>query len=580
MAFDVFGHGPQYLPYVNPQYYSNGPDRKKGPSKCRGVVGGCYDGAPEPHDHSCCCDPCRHVYVDVCGSGHCCRCIPKAICAVFTPDTVTAQCKAKSWTMTPSTADGRSSYTFSPNGDQITLSVGAETAEEGYVGECTWKLFSAALSINESRLIDHSGAVHCQAPPDFTIEGFNYVRYDSEGTPSDCYGTITFTEKTFAKVPFVYRWQGQEEFAAVTCGSCSQICQVLCVRRGNEYESDYTRVDFLWDTDTERWNANDTSGHYITLHEEYGNCYLKLDSISPTTLQGDLVLIDTAACSIGMDLTVVDEVGDYIKISCNPCSCWRYLCGAFRCACRELCGVGVLAGELVEPFTLNWDTDALRWGDDTFSVTPTRGENGECMVSVTGFEDPVEVTETNDGSFGFAISQSTADSLSEGSATYYYFRCKNCDVDCASGTCLSECEDVPSVLYAELSAAPWTEMLGCNPAELCFETITFPLVQVFVSTIDNPAGEWRWIGSAIISCKNCIGATRKNYLVSVDIGCDGAGTFSVYHPDASAQCSQNLSFTLPCDGSAPWDFTFGPYTDCDGLNGCCDEGGFILGITE
>lgn len=580
MTIDVFGHGPQYLPYVDPQFYSNGPDRKKGPPKCRGVVGGCYDGNKEPHDHSCCCDPCRHVYVNVCGSGHCCKCIPKAICAVFTPDTPSALCKAKSWTMTPTTSGGRSSYAFSFGGDQITLSVGAETEAEGYVGECTWKLFSEALSINETRLIDHSGTVHCQAPPDFVIEGVNYVRYDSEGTPSDCYGTITFSEKTFAMVPFVYRWKDQEEFAAVTCGSCSQICRVLCVRRGNEYESDYTRTDFIWDTEAERWNANDDSGHFITLHQEYGNCYLKLESISPLTLQGDLVLIDDAACAIGMDLTVVDENGDYIKISCNPCSCWRYLCGAFRCACRQLCGVGVLAGELVEPFTLEWDTDTLRWGDDTFSVTPVRGSNGECLVSVTGFEEPVAVEQTNDGSFGFAISQSVADMLEEGSATYFYFRCKNCDQDCSAGTCLSDCEDVPSVLYAELSAAPWTEMLGCNPAELCFETITFPLVQVFVSTLENPAGEWRWIGSGIISCKNCIGATRKNYLVTVDIGCDGVGTLLITRPDVVVACTQVINFTMPCNGSAAWDFTFGPYTDCDGLNGCCDEGGFILGITE
>jgi len=477
--------------------------------------------------------------------------------------------------MYPSTAGSRSEYSFSPNGDLITLSVGGETAEEGYMGECTWKLFSEALSLNESRLIDHSGAVHCQAPPEFVIEGFNYVRYDSEGYPSDCYGTITFSEKTFAMVPFHYRWQGQEEFAAVTCGSCSQICQVLCVRRGNEYESDYTRTDFVWDPESVRWNARDDSGHYFTLHQEYGNCYLKLDSISPLTLQGDLILIDEAACSLGMNLTVVDEDGDYIKISCNPCSCWRYLCGAFRCACRQLCGVGVLAGELVEPFSLDWDTDNLRWGDDSFSVTPTRGDDGQCLVSVTGFDEPVAVEQTNDGSFGFGISQSTADMLEEGSATYYYFRCKNCDEDCNGGTCLSDCEDVPSVIYADVSPANWTEMLGCS-LELCFTPITIPLSQVFIGTIANPAGEWRWIGIGVISCRTCLSATHTNHIVSIDIGCDGNGTFTLIGPGGTGGTPISFSIAVPCN-SGVFDATINIDTSTPL---CCDEAGFILEISE
>jgi len=272
MSIDVFGHGLRYLPTANPEYYSDGPDRKRGPSKCRGSEGGCYDGVtPTPHDHSCCCDPCRHTFVDTCGTGHCCRCIPKQICALFTPDTPAGTCAAKSWTMEPSTSGDRSTYSFAPNGDTIELSVGKDA--DGYPGGCTWRLYSAALSIDESQAIDHSGAIHCQAPPAFTIENVNLIKYDSAGTPSDCYGTITFTEKTLAKVPFIYKWQGLDEFATISCGSCSQICQILCVRRGNEYDpTTYTRVDFLWDQYAQRWNADDDSGHYLTLFEEYGFC--------------------------------------------------------------------------------------------------------------------------------------------------------------------------------------------------------------------------------------------------------------------------------------------------------------------
>lgn len=579
MSIDVFGHGLRYLPTTNPEYYSDGPDRKRGPSKCRGSKGGCYDGVtPTPHDHSCCCDPCRHTFVDTCGTGHCCRCIPKQICALFTPDTPSGNCATKAWTMEPSTSGTRSTYSFSPNGDTIELSVGAD--EDGYPGSCTWRLYSAALSIDESQAINHSGAIHCQAPPAFTIESFNLIKYDSVGTPSDCFGTITFTEKTLAKVPFIYRWQGQEEFAAVSCGSCSQICQVLCVRRGNEYDSTtYTRVDFLWDEYTQQWNANDDSGHYLTLFEEYGQCYLKLDSITPATLQGDLVLIDPTACSTGMDIMVTDEVGDYIKISCNPCSCWRYVCGSCRCVCRDLCVVGMEDGVLVSPFTISWDKDALRWGDDTFSVTPSRDADGNCQATVTGYADPVAMPNACGSNLAFRVSESVADQLSTGLVNYLYFSCQNCAVECGNGTCLDACDEVPKILYAEVSADNWTAMLGCDPMVLCFETITIALAQVFVSTLSNPAGEYRWIGCGIISCKDCTPATRKNYLVCIDIGCDGVGTFSVDGEDVVVRCSESISFTLPCEGSAVWDFSFGPFA-CDGLNGCCDEGGFLVTITE
>ena len=163
MSFDLFGHGPRRLPNDDFIGWSDGPDRKRGPSKCRGVEGSCYDGTtPNPHDHSCCCDPCRHTFIDVCGQ-HCCRCIPKYICAVFTPNTVAGRCKQRVWRMTAVTSENdrtRSVYSFNTSGGVIELSVGFEPYGDYEYGDCSWRLDSDAFDIHEIAYIDHSGPVH------------------------------------------------------------------------------------------------------------------------------------------------------------------------------------------------------------------------------------------------------------------------------------------------------------------------------------------------------------------------------------------------------------------------------------
>lgn len=494
------------------------------------------------------------------------------MCAIFTPYYPSEHCTGRTWRLEPVTNGPRSVYSFT------TVEMGIVSLSVGTTGlACTWELAAPTIYLAESVTIDHSGAVHCQAPPDFVLENVNMPFYPVDGYPEDCYGSITFIDSTEAKVPFHYLWRGISELSSVACGYCSQVCTVLCVKRGNLYESEYTRTNFILDEYSGQWNASDHSGEYITLHEEYGQCYYRLNNITPLTLEGDLVEITT--CNIGQDMTVVDEVGDYIRISCNPCSCWDFLCGTLRCVCRELCVMGMVDSVLLQ-LSLAWDFENQRWGDDTFSVTPERDTYGNCMVRVTGYADAVAIVNNGGDEISFNVSEPLEDQLESGLINYITGFCKNCAADCNSGTCLDICDESPAIIYAEISPSPWKVFLGCSPDPGgCFTTITFPLGKRFVPTILNPAGEWRWYGCGIISCKNCLSPTLTNNMVCIDLGCDGLGTVTLM--DANGNGGQwPISITIPCHSSEPLDETI-TVIDFVGAGGtCCDEGGIILQVTE
>jgi len=582
MSVDVFGHGVRNLPSLNPERYSDGPDRKRGPAKCRGVVGTCGEAGGVPHDHSCCCDPCRHHTVtDIC-QGYCCRCIPKFLCFAFVPDYPTDTCSAKSWRVAPEDALSKSTYGISTlNFGEVTVSVGlSETPGNGT--QCVWRFKAPAFYVDEETAIVHSGAVHCQAPPEFIITGVNDVRYDVNGYASDCMGTLTISEYVEDKVPFVYKWTGTSETESVTCAACTDICTIICVRRGNINNAVYTRVEFQWDSISGRWLATDGSGHYITLVEENSVCYLRLDSIGTSVFTGDLVTVNPDECSLGMSLTASDEyTGDYIKISCNPCSCWQYLCGTCRCVCPDICVIGMEGGVLVEPFSLAWDFEKIRWGDDYFNVTPSRDEDGNCQATITGYADPIPMRNDCGSELSLLFAEDLETTLYNGFYNFLYVQCKGCATPCtAAGTCLDLCGDVPQILFAEVSASAWSLMLGCNDLVPCFATITIPLVQTFVPTVLNPAGEYRWQGCGIVACHDCNPLTaNKNFLVCIDMGCDSEIVFNVRN--ATSTNTETFSYTLPCGESAVWDVQFETSSAFgDPLDGCCDEANFIVVITE
>jgi hypothetical protein len=575
-AFDLYGQDSSPLPSP-PANYRRGPDWHHGPPRCRQNQQLCEYDQKQPHDHACCCDPCRHDYINVCtgnGGPHgCCRCVPKAICLKFTPDTPGEICKVMTWKLRGEIVSSRGvAYTIAlPGIGELTIFVGSPDAYNEYFGTetCIWQITAPDISIDQTTPIQHSGEVHCQAPPDWIIEGVDLPRGETT-----CTGTLSIEKFELAKIPFVTRWPDYvENPVEISCGYCSQFCEILCVRRGNA--SERTRIEFIWNETDLSWNANDDSGHSIELHEYGGECFLLLNFDTENEFNGQLLAIDPNACGIGMDLTANGEGTNFVSVSCNRCSCWKYICGTCRCVCKALCLVGVLDG-VETRLELDWDAANSMWGDSEFGVTLGNDENDNCVVTVTGFDGSVLIRNDCGSQIVFNVSEDFEDMLAAGEVNYLYGFCRQCEGSCTQGSCLDLCEDVPDTIYCELTPTLWTPMLGCDDGDLCFDPITIPMFLVFVA--NEAAGEWRWIGYGIISCHSCNPPTAPvNYLVRVDYGCDGNGLFSIGQTSLGA--GYNFTADPPCGADAVWDIEFETNYGMGGA-GCCDVAAFHGNITR
>jgi len=219
---------------------------------------------------------------------------------------------------------------------------------------------------------------------------------------------------------------------------------------------------------------------------------------------------------------------------------------------------------------------SIACGYETFDLSLALGRDsyGECIITGTvNGDEQIPVAAGGCKSLSATIELYDGTTISVG--------CKVCN--CAEelrGTCLSFCEDVPNVLYAEVSASEWSLMLGCNDAVPCFATITIQLNLIFVVTQLNPAGEYRWLGCGFVQCHDCNPLTAdKQFKVCIDLGCDGSIIFTVNN-DTSTN-TEEFVYTLPCGVDAVWDVQFETSSLFgDPLDGCCDEANFIVVITE
>lgn len=480
--------------------------------------------------------------------------------------------------------DDRVLYSGSLSGvGRIDLSVGTPSVDSDLFGyaDCTWRLEVDALYIDDEYEIDHSGALNCLQIDSLSIPEVTMVITPPIGEPIECPGSVSFSSFSLEKLPFVKRFPGNTVAnISTSCGECTAFCSILSVNRGNSYAG--TRqpcVEFVWSVDDTEWQYQPATGplQRLEIVEVEGACFLKLTEVGIATLAGDLIAIDPDNCNLGMALTAIDDDDNYIRIGCNPCHCWEYKCDTCRCVCPTLCVSGSQDGDAVTPFELDWDEIEQRWGDAEFSVTLGKNaETGACEVTVTGY-DPVEVDNLCSHNFGFLVS--------DYDGNFFSFSCKTCEGSCGAGTCLQYCSDVPAVLFAEISAADWDEALCPFLPTPCFETITIGLAQIFVG--DVATGEFRWQGSGIIQCRNCNPTLTDptDYIVSLDLGCDGLGSFSVRkrnpppgHPDTMGG-SWDIDFELPCGPGAVWDLEF-EFDNASALQGCCDEAGFVVAVTE
>jgi len=602
---------PDALP---PEAWTMGPDKWRGPEPCRGKPLG--DCGTEPSDHCCCCDPCLHATTDICDPavGGCCRCVPQKFCLIFEPDTPTDYCVSRGWLIGFTQESGqRAKWTIGLQGPgAVTVSVGKPDPvnSDFPYADCTWNLEIGGEAVTDAEYeVDHFGEFNCLTPPAWIVENINVpVTVPNEPELVDCFGTLTVTEYKKQPLPFVRRfWYTDQTFPDFlvdnnACAACyaDGACVILCVRRndpGNPGQQ--LQNDFSWDGNGHWINGNDGS-EVLEFTEVEGVCKLRIVSLNPSIWDGDLIDIDPDACGIGMNLSASDDVGNWVNISCNKCSCWEYICGdvgddtGCRCICKELCVISATDGVISDVAVWNQATfdypdpelSTHGWidpdGDYDLSerlVIQRNGDDGTCELTHTNYSEPSKISNNCGDEISFHFSDTLKEMLESGVSNWTTGWCKTCG-PCDVGTCLSECQDVPNRLTAEISPATWTPALGCDDGVLCFTAFTIILVLVFDVTIGQ-AGEWRWRGQAVFACHGCDTGghpeieTPRNYLAELDIGCDGSVLWSVRNETDS--CSEEFAFELPCGPGASWDLEF--IADRIGCL-CCDEAGFIINVTE
>lgn len=345
------------------------------------------------------------------------------------------------------------------------------------------------------------------------------------------------------------------------CGICTEVCGIICVEY--TYGGVTHRNQYEWNSSTNRWihEFNHITDYISLTEDEYGNCVL-LPVIAE--LEDALVEFDPydmTICASGLDIIVpsVDQSVS-VSISCNPCTCWDWICNHCRCACNRLCLLiyqdGVL--DLMElPWFFDLANNTAGWTDGYMTVTLTKDPyNNNCVITVPGF-DPFEIESCGEG-IQFSLQSTDGYDVAFGA-------CKKGLCFAPPATCCDRAiSDLPLMLVATIVS---TELCGCAGAT--------------VNLIWNPFAEW-WRGRGslggcyydseiqiTVHCGEYVGGT-VDYIIC---GTDGAGGQLLYDGPPVA------NGPVTCD---PISFTLGSVT-ID--RSCCDDepmaGGTIeITITE
>lgn len=477
---------------------SNGPDCKRGPD--------------------CCCDPCYLIRV-ACTSLKCCRCIPKTLCLKFTPDNPVV-CNTISIL-----ADfgGENAPYYDLSIDRYTVRV--QLMWEGYPNEeeCFWRVSvyeinpvnHAETLINETDYPIVYSHVTCDDPyavavgeaqtcqnPRFTITGleelfhsctgtFTIERYEQQRTP---FRKVSFSPPT-----------SEQSVSPSPCAGRLKVCSHICVRYyvGGEIVS----RDFAWVEADGLWRRGDDT---IGLTEDsYGRCVF-VPSITGLGAIDPADLVVTTPIGVGMLFEVTSP--HYLAISCNPCECWRRICGNCRCVCKTLCigrSDGTIGGTVYEE--LAWDETLGGWGDESYFVSLEDDGNGGCQVRVPGYYDPFPVD-----SCGRGISFFSEQDIN---GVFVSGACKACTCGRPVGCCGAI--PLPVVLYADVTSRPYTEYDTAHVYE-CFSALAVPLIYVPLGVEED----LRWQGHFTIvdDCGRTIYGTVRASCTGGNAGDDGAGT--------------------------------------------------------
>ncbi len=576
--------------------YSDGPDPNKGGYQCTQHHEGIRTGIK---DYCCCCDPCKYIRPPLSIQvASCCRCVPKMLCIVFTPDNVANSCcKSNSlsvtaeFSSTPLTPDGpadyRVNYTGTINGIDFTLFIAHETTAYGE-DECYWGFETSNGYVAEKIYIDHVN-ISCLSIPDVVITGV----VDSSG----CTGSVTFGNSDLVKVPY-QRALSKEPMKFFTpidpqC-DCVEVPQFLCVDGIRHSGEAREQVQFEWNQDLgDRWsylpcggNVTNDQEHIYLRGDHYGNCYLEFDfeqsgiwtndwGIPPNTLGEDIHEIRegmVAINSCGCDLAAYDLrpeftpqlMGDppprFVYVSAGDCSCWKYRCGSCRCVVRKVCISGEIDGQLLRGVG-EWN--GFEWvftgGDfneftSSLSIELTSGECGDCVLRAKGtftvpFEDSIPV-DCGEGLAGELHTEFSADFPE----TYNWLWVSAAPCDCKITPCFlcaeERCGGMPELLYYEIETRPYHLEPYVTP-EYCNITVELHYFKRFFANRPNNPIICGYIGHTIVSCPpDEHNAEARNFIIRVSVMSGGPGAFN-YQVDRAELNGTPISFSPVFIGVRP-----------------------------
>lgn len=511
----------------------------------------------------CCCGKCTFVTLATnCDNNVCCKCVPRYICAVFTPDTITDLCPIVSAEINWNGGNWTGGLRRLDPLD-VDNSIEINLQQIGQYSQCYYQVRMPSRDIDDLYLIE-GGKRQCSAYPEFRMKCrdpyFVYEDFELDG----CTGTLVIQRRDLAKVPFHSEVDTDStvtssELSKPLCGTCSEWCTALCMEWTNGGLPQKATFSIKEGGSVVAWEHREADGNIatITTEEIEGQCHLVIDHEGLGGFQK--IPIPYQMCNLGMVIEA-DGTGEWagktVSISCNRCSCWDYICERCRCVCKTFCVVSVDGPEQTDItyYELEWDERKLRWGTDTKWVgMRANPDTGLCEFVISGWNDISSDASVIDNSAStitieecgkdmhYYVTIDNDEAFSTGNFRYEYGVCKSCNPECFKllcGDCCNDCDtaNFPDTLFFDIRGSTIAGEPEDSP--LCLDIADIPLVH----TQPLFAEKHRWEGHAIVPCLNPLGSPTgpNNTRIDIVITCNG----SVFELTVRMRCAGSSSATI------------------------------------
>lgn len=280
-----------------------------------------------------------------------------------------------------------------------------------------------------------------------------------------CEGVFTISRYEMERVPFrkvtFEPPTSEQDIYPSPCAERLKVCTHVCVRY--YIGDDLVSRDFKWSDEAGVWQrGSDTIG---LSENSYGLCVISPNIAGLGVIDQEDLIVRTP---IGVGLLFETTGSTYLAISCNPCECWKRICGNCRCICKTLCVAhsdGSVEGTVYEE--LAWDDARGGWGDYNYFIGLEDNGYGGCQVRVPDYDDPIQVYECGRGLAFFQERSDVGKFVSAG--------CKACTCGRPAGCCGDI--PLPAILYADVTSRPYDEYDTAH-VHPCFNALSVPLFYI------------------------------------------------------------------------------------------------------